>query len=184
MPPDRHNDQAYRIAWSADVLYFCDDRWWEWHHGKFDKWPGLIVRLHAAKHDFQDPRIKVLRRIGKEGMAPPAIRDGICHGQDSGYQAINVAVLLGARRIVLLGYDMDAPLVNGKPKLHWWGDHPGGTSPSVFQSMLKSYPSLAAELKTRGIEVVNCNPASKLAVFPKMPIEQALPLNTSQAATG
>lgn len=175
-------NDAWRLAWGADVLYFCDDKWWEWHHKKLAGWPGIIVRLHAPKHDFGDPRIKVLRRIGKEGMAPPEVRDGICHGQDSGYQAINLAVLLGARRIVLLGIDMHAPLVNGRPKLHWFGDHPGGTAPGVFASMLVNYPRLADELKKRGIEVVNCAPGSKLTVFPMMKLEDALPLSQAAAA--
>ena len=164
-------NDAYRIAPWADVLYFCDDKWWQWHAKKLADWRGLIVRLAGGQHDFGDARIKVLKNMDKAGLCP--FRDGLHNGSNSGYQAINLAVHLGAKRILLLGFDMQAPLVNGRPKTHWFGDHPGGTSPSVYSQMLPWFDSLVAPLAKRGVEVINCTPGSAIKVFPRAGIEEA-----------
>lgn len=173
-------NDAYRLAPWADVLYFCDDKWWQWHHEKLREWGGLIVRLQGGKHDFGDRRIKVIRNYGRQGhnKAPEGLcklRDGVFHGQNSGFQAIGLAVHLGAKRIVLLGYDMHAPHVNGHTKTHWFGDHPGGTSPKVYEQMRQDFPLLVAPLKARGVEVLNATPGSKLDTFPRKPLAEALP---------
>lgn len=167
-------NDAYRIAPWADVLYFCDDRWWQWHHKKVGDWKGLIVRLQGGHHDFGDPRIKVLRNLDeKRGLADR--RDGLHTGQNSGYQAINLAVHLGARRLVLLGYDMQADQSSGPARTHWFGDHPGGTSPTVYEIMLPHFASLVKPLAERGIEIINATPRSRLRDFPMKRIEDALP---------
>lgn len=166
-------NDGYRIAPWADVLYFCDDKWWEWHHKKLANWGGLVVRLQGGKHDFGDARIKVLRNLDQvDGLADR--RDGLHHGRNSGYQAIGLAVHLGAKRIVLLGYDMHAPLVGDRVRTHWFGDHPGGTSPAVYEIMKPAYASLPKAVAARGIEVINASPGSALRMFPCRDIGQAL----------
>lgn len=169
-------NNAYELAPWADVLYFCDDKWWsQFGHGKkLVDWNGLIVRLQSGNHDFGDPRIKVMRNIDQRGGLAEA-RDALATGQNSGYQAINLAVHLGAKRILLLGYDMEAPFVNGRLKTHWFGDHPGGTSPHVYDQMLPWFDTLVQPLKERGVEVVNCTGGGRLRCFPRMSIQEALP---------
>lgn len=167
-------NNAYVLAPWADVLYFCDCKWWRWHHQKLTGWKGMIVRMQGGAHDFGDARIKVLRNLDvKGGLADR--RDGLHNGQNGGYQAINLAVHLGAKKIVLLGYDMHAPLVNGRPQTHWFGDHPGGTNPSVYDTMLPWFETLVRPLEKRGIEIVNCTPGSAIRVFPRKPLQDALP---------
>lgn len=166
-------NDAYRLAPWADALYFCDCKWWQWHHKKLADWKGLIVRMQGGMHDFGDPRIKVLRNLDeKRGLAER--RDGLHNGQNSGYQAINLAVHFGAKRILLLGYDMQGVLEGPRVKTHWFGDHPGGTNPIVYEKMLPHFESLPPLLEKRGIEVINCTPGSALRVFPMRSIERAL----------
>jgi hypothetical protein len=173
-------NNAYALAPWADVLYFCDCKWWQWHHKKVGDWKGLIVRLDGGLYNFGDPRLKVMRNVETSGLC--AARDGLNTGRNSGYQAINLAVHLGAKRIVLLGYDMHAPLVNGRPKSHWFGDHPGGTSPSVYSQMLPWFETLVKPLAERGIEVVNATPGSKIGCFPKKSLQDALPVVLQRVA--
>jgi hypothetical protein len=175
-------NDAYRLAPWADVLYFCDDRWWQWHAKKLADWKGMIVRLQGGGHDFGDARIKVLRNLDeKKGLAKR--RDGLHTGQNSGFQAINLAVQLGAARIVLLGYDMRSVLEGGKEKTHWFGDHPGGTAGRVYeQIMLPHFESLVKPLAELGVQVINATPGSKITCFKKLPIEQALPDAEAAAA--
>ena len=167
-------NDAYRLAPWADVLYFCDDRWWQWHNAKLGGWKGLIVRLQGGQHDFGDPRIKVLRNLDEKGGLS-ARRDGLHTGKNSGYQAINLAVLFGATRILLLGYDLQAPLVGGRPKTHWFGDHPCGTNPSVYDEMLPWFDTLPKPLAALGVEVINCTPGSALKTFPRRTLADVLP---------
>jgi hypothetical protein len=164
-------NDGYRKAPAADVLYFCDDKWWTWHHKALASWGGLIVRLEGGKHDFGDKRIKVMRNYGREGFCD--IRDGLMTGRNSGFQALNLAAHLGAKRIVLLGYDMRAELGGRVPKTHWFGDHPGGTSPDVYNQMRPLFATIAAPLADRGIEVFNCSPGSALTAFPRVCIDEA-----------
>lgn len=169
-------NNAYLLAPWADVLYFCDDKWWQQYgHGKrLQDWQGMIVRLQGGQHDFGDKRIKVLRNLDQKGGLSKD-RSGLHTGQNSGFQAINLAVHLGAKRILLLAYDMDAPVVNGRAKTHWFGDHPGGTSPRVYDVMLPWFATLVKPLADLGIEVVNCTGGGRLQCFKKMSIQEALP---------
>lgn len=94
-------------------------------------------------------------------------------GGNSGFQALNLAVQFGARRIVLIGFDMQD--IGG---LHWYGRNrwPQANNPNEGQmkrwatSMEKAAPALTE----RGVEVVNASPTSALAVFAKMSVEAAL----------
>ena len=166
-------NDGYRLAPWADVLYFCDDKWWRWHHQKLADWGGLIVRMAGGHHDFGDARIKVLKNNDTAGLCE--FRDGLNTGRNSGYQAINLAVHLGAKRILLLGYDMKGgPVENGRVKTHWFGDHPGGTSPSVYSTMLPWFDSLLAPLVRRGVEIVNCTPGSEIRCFPLGKLDEIL----------
>lgn len=174
-------NDAYKLAPWADVLYFCDDRWWRWHNAKLAAWKGMIVRLQGGEHDFGDPRIKVLRNLDeKKGLAKR--RDGLHTGQNSGYQAINLAVHFGAKKIVLLGYDMRTVIEGGRDKTHWFGDHPGGTATRIYeQIMLPHFPSLLKPLNEIGVEVINATPASALRCFRMLSLKDALP-DSEQAA--
>jgi hypothetical protein len=70
-------------------------------------------------------------------------RNGLATGHELGYQAVNLAYLLGAERVVLLGYSMK-PLPDGR--MHWFGDHPIKTHASIFSSMLNNFRALAKAL--------------------------------------
>jgi hypothetical protein len=116
-----------------------------------------------------DPAIYTLHNHGAAGLCEKT--NGLMTGQNSGFQAINLAVLAGAKRIALLGYDMKA--TGGKA--HWFGDHPIQTAPSVFSAMINNFPSLVKPLGTLGVEVLNCTPGSALECFPKRALESVLP---------
>lgn len=167
-------NDSLRLAPWADAHYFCDDKWWRWHKDAewFTAYKGPRYTLENLGV-IKDPTIRHLRNAGREGFC--AEPDGICTGQNSGHQAINLVAHLGARRILLLGYDMCAPPgKKGRPKLHWFGDHPIPTSPGVFRAMLPHFKVLAPHLAARGIKVVNCTPSSMLRVWPITSVERMI----------
>lgn len=92
-------------------------------------------------------------------------------GLNSGFQAINLAYHFGARRIVLLGYDMQ----HTGGKTHWHGDHPRGlTNAEGISSWVKYFRPLAEDLARLGVEVVNCSTDTALTCFTRAPLEATL----------
>lgn len=153
-------NDAYRYAPWADVLYGCDSKWWHWHKGVPD-FAGLKYTLQAGATTF--PGVQLIRQTGDHGLEldPGAVKTG----KNSGYQAINVAVHLGAKRILLLGYDMQGG--------HCFGNHPDGSRPP-FALCRPKFKTLVEPLRALGVKVVNCSRATALDAFPRMPLEEAL----------
>jgi hypothetical protein len=156
-------NDAYRLAPWADVLYAADQQWWTWHNG-VPSFTGPKYAI-ASSDPVTWPDVQVLQNTGQYGLElePTGLRAGF----NSGYQAINLAVHLGARRIILLGYDM-APAANGLS--HWFGEHPGG-KPSPYPQMRDAFDSLIAPLEALGIWVWNCSRVTALTAFPVMRLE-------------
>ncbi len=164
-------NDAWRLAPWADVLYGCDWRWWL-KHGGVPGFKGIKVSLSNSRGHLDDfPEIRLLENTGVEGLE--VRRGGLRTGRNGGYQAINLAVHLGARRILLLGYDMKA---GDDGRTHWFGDHADWpTRPNIFATaMLPHFAGLAAALRGAGIETINCAPETALTVFPTLDVETAL----------
>jgi hypothetical protein len=108
----------------------------------------------------------------------------IHHGHGGGYSMLNLAFLMGARRIILLGYDLKyAPDYDGRNRhtgsapRHYFGEYPSALQhwPSarvqngVHVELLGLYESVA---KQNAVEIVNCTgPNSALTCFPSRSIE-------------
>ena len=103
--------------------------------------------------------IKVLISKDEPGLSKA---QGIIHrGDNSGYQAINLALLLGAERIILLGFDL---MMTGTQR-HWFGDHP---DPMNVTSNYPGFISHFATIKPEeyGLEIWNCSRRTALNCFP------------------
>ena len=159
-------NDGYKLAPWAFALYAADSKWIEWHDG------APSFRGHKYSIESQQtttrPGWAVLRNTGYVGLdlEPKCLRTGF----NGGYQAINLAVHLGAKRIVLLGYDM-APAPNGLG--HWFGEHPDGTV-SPYQQMREAFDTLVEPLAAEGISVVNSTRRTALTAFPCVPLDVAL----------
>lgn len=95
-------------------------------------------------------------------------RDGIHFGGNSGYQAMNLAYLMNASRIYLLGYDMQKIGCLS----HWHGDHPRCMpSRQAFDSWVLQFDALASDLKAEGVQVVNLSRETALSCFDRAGIE-------------
>ena len=162
---------ALRLPPRADVLYSSDARWWDHHQPFFyglklglapaPAFPGVFTLRPDTESVFSDDPTALA--TGRGG-------DGYAHYNSSGYQAINLAVLLGAKRILLLGYDLR--VADGKH--HFFGDHPRAFGQADhYASMRGAFIKLPQALAARGVEVINCTPGSALDYFPKLPLEQA-----------
>ena len=85
---------------------------------------------------------------------------------------VNLAYLFGAKKIILLGFDMKR---DKDKKSHWHGDHPGFLNKSLpVEKWIKNFKQLALDLKSEGVHVINATRDSDLECFEKQKLEVAL----------
>jgi hypothetical protein len=169
-------NDSYKIAPFANILYACDVKWWEWHDGAVEFKGKKITHEYAKRHGVESirppyPGIDVLLSTGECGFdeRPNCIR----HGGNSGYQALHIAMHLGAKNIILLGYDMH----NKSGKHHWFGQHPRPYHNSDnlrYKRWLECFETLVEPAKKRGQRIINCSPGSELTCFENMELEECL----------
>lgn len=164
-------NDAYRVV-AADVLYAADVRWWQWHVNVPDyDMPRLKYVADAAALEYRRALIPI-HVTKRDGLETKPI--GVSSGGHSGYQALNLAVHFGARRIILLGYDMqsavDDPL---RHHAHALGEHPDQSHPT-YASRIGVYETIVQPLIDLQIDVINASRASAITAFRRLPLHAAL----------
>lgn len=166
-------NDAHRLAPWADVLYSSDRRWWN-HYKGVPEFTGMKYGVGSGTGKQNPyakcPDVVVLKNTGYDGIEtnPTALRTG----RNSGFAAVNLAVHLGAKRILLLGYNLGYR--NGRA--HFFGNHPAGLTQTtgLYPGFRRSFDRVAPVLAGMGIEVVNCTPQSSLSAFPLKTLREAL----------
>ena len=158
----------------ADVVYGCDGPWWRSVQGlKAFKGLKLAYEPTVCGSEYGIQRVEIPDAkeerflFGKIGV--------VGSGRNSGFQAVNLAAQFGAKRIILLGFDLQ-----GETGAHWYGrnnwmqaNNPDQWS---YQRWQQAFEFAAPELKARGIEVINASRNTALKCFRCVPISDALEL--------
>lgn len=159
-------NKAFLYIPFAQVLYWSDTRFFEWYEKEIEQFKGIKV---TCRPEPKRANIINLLNTGKNGLETMSY--GIRDGGNSGYAAINLAYHLGAKTIILLGFDM---YTNGK-ETHW---HDGYTSTAntdvMSKLMIPNFDTLVSPLEKRKVKIYNASLNSKLECFPKITIENAL----------
>lgn len=170
------NDNYQLCPW-ADYLYACDPHWWERHQDN----PALLnfrgkkytqdknwndspnyAKIHE-KHD-----ITTIESRGGNGLSLD--KNYIYQGSHSGYQAINLAYHLGAKKIILIGYDQK-PSAEGQ--YHWFKNYEGMCK-SNYNSQTSALITIADHAPELGLEIINCTIDTALTCFPKKDLKDVL----------
>jgi hypothetical protein len=159
-----------RLAPWADVLYGAGSdggQWWPQNGPTLTDYPGLRFTLDPKAA----PWATVLKQTGFTGIETDP--SGLRTGKTSGYQAINLAVHLGASTIVLLGYDLQE---GPQGKQRWFGAHPWPTRPwrELARMIAPAFETATAPLRALGVRVINASRATALTCFERMPLAEAL----------
>jgi hypothetical protein len=171
--------QNVDLAPWADVVYGCDPAWWKHRQGLPD-FSGLKIAWEGSRlDDYPDiHRVKIPERpkANRDKYIDDLVLDPVGTvgaGGNSGYQALNLAIQFGSRRIILIGFDM-----TDRNGVHWYGRNfwPMANNPmdSNFRRWIAAFEKAAPILRDIGAEVINASPHSALSCFPKQSIEQAL----------
>lgn len=165
-------NNSWRLAPWADVLYGCDFSWWRKQNGV----PGFkgIKVSQDRKCPRMYPEIKTVNCVrGYETSGKMvAQRGSIGWGGNGGFQAVNLGIQFGSKKIVLVGFDMRID-----KGLHWHGKHEDGLhNPhnGQVERWRKALDAAKPSLDAAGVRVINCSQVSALIAYPKMKFEDAL----------
>lgn len=145
----------------VQVLWFGDSRWHDWHRDWAMSFPG--IRVHCVDRlEGKKGYHRLLRGRKMYGIDETPGR--VAWNRNSGASAINLAWHLGAKRVVLYGFDMHD---GEKGEGHWHNDHQV-KQPNPYYRFLKCFPFIAKDAEVLGMEIVNATPGSAIDVFPIM----------------
>lgn len=162
--------ENYRLCPTADVVYGCDGPWWRSRHGLPD-FPGAkLAHDTAVCAMYRDVHKIEIDDVDRFLFAVPG---RIGSGGNSGFQALNIAAQFGARKILLVGFDMHTGA-----GVHWYGmntwnmaNNPGDPQLMKWRS---AFASQAVVLRKMGVEVVNASPDSAIRCFPIRSVEETM----------
>lgn len=162
---------SWRLAPWADALYGLDRGWWLANDGarkfnglKFSPSPSAC-KVFGLQYVKLRPRAEIL--TAEKGVIGCGLREG---GGHSGFQAVNLAVQFGVKRILLVGFDMS--LANGD---HWSADKGVAKADRKrTENWRVAMDGCVDQFDRLGVEVVNCTMASALTAYRKLPLSQAL----------
>jgi hypothetical protein len=166
------NDAARYLPW-ATALFSLDHRWIKNQRKEIETFKGEKYLAVGESFDFDvAPEAIYLRREHGKGFSinPERIYMG---GGNSGFGAVNVALLQQSLRIILLGFDF----CKHAGALHWHGEYPwaGGFTSVMWAKWAQLLDDQASFLKRKGVEVYNASDVSLLNQYTRVPLT-ALPL--------
>lgn len=171
-------NKAHRFMRDAAIFFFADHLYYERNkapHGDNDFWKfnGEHILTTADIEISENSRIKRVK-LEREGFSVESDHIG-CPSErprNTGWQAINLAYLAGARKIVLLGYDCKPGQFGSGAS---WA-HPSTPGQEVYERYINEFNELAEAIKESGVdlEIINANPDSALECWPKCKIEEVL----------
>ena len=165
-------NDCWRVVPSAQILYAADAPWWK-HHQWASSFKGERWTQHRGPRGWHEEAagqgLQVIRSASLNGVSTTP---GLIHtGANSGFQVLNLAILGGAKRIALLGYDMGP----SDGLSHWFGDHPGQLNKSSpYAVFRRAFDEAAPQIEALGVEVVNCSAQTSLTCFPRADLRTLL----------
>lgn len=160
------NSAVYLGARICPVLFFSDPEFLDEFEPAVNAYSGkMVTSTEKTIRDF--PWLYRFKR-SPEGLHTG---DRLGFNFTSGAGAINLALTMGARRVLLLGCDC-------KPigEVHHWHPKFIHNAPDPYPQFLIGYANVARHLPRvfPGREVINLNPDSAIPDFPKRPWQEFL----------
>jgi len=152
-------NRSWELAPQASLLYGADYDWWDDNQGipafRGEKWTQDKEGGVACARRWG---LACIRSELRDGMS---FDPGLVHqGYHSGYQLVNLVVLFGVWRILLLGFDCQS--TGGKR--HYFGDHQGRLNKAApYLEWQAAWKRAAPQLAAAGVEVINCSRQTALA---------------------
>lgn len=164
------NSSLYSVPF-AQVLFFGDERWELQNRAAVKAFQGRV--LSSTWGHVNCNYIEFLRRP-KPSEVPAGLSANPCEAwmrHTSARGAINVLCHLGVKKIVTLGLD-GGPDKNGRTHHHQ--PHSHGMMSDIWTLQRAELEGVAPVLKSRGVELVNASPGSRIPFWPIVKLEDCL----------
>lgn len=170
------NEAGLTFAPWADILFWSDIRWVQWNAERMHLHRG-DMRYTCQKFGIDEipgARLVRFRHHRPDGSVIAFEEDPRCvAGHDGGSKCINLAYHTGARRAVLLGFDMhDLPMDRWRDG-NWHSAHQAPPLEGQRARFREAHERMAAALPA-GFEVLNATPGSALTCWPMIELEEIL----------
>ncbi len=166
-------NMAYKFgADFIDIVFIGDLGFLKTNTTDLQNFNGLIVT--CAPMFPPSPNIKTLMRDRKKTTGIVDDPTKVAWNGHSGGSAINLAIHLGAKRIVLLGFDLNSSPAN---EHHWHKYYQ--TKSQKLQNVsyilhMRGYADIAKDAEKLGVEILNASPTSAINVFKKVTLKECL----------
>jgi hypothetical protein len=160
-------NDSWRLCPEADVIYGTDMKWWKFAIDSIKK--HFNGDLWTQRQQWTElPEEIGIKCMESECKPDICTESGKIHtGSNSGFAAINLAYHLGAKTIILLGYDMQ---LEGNKRHHDLVKRPDALNVgSNYNSFSKHFDSINP--KKHGIEILNASRRTLLNCFPLVDLE-------------
>jgi len=150
------------------VCVFGDLKWFNFHKGKLEQFPNPVITNQPYLYEKGPDWLLTVPRH-KQGLS----REVLTWGGNTGSIGLSLALLLGARRVFLLGFDMK---LGKEGKANWHDANIGKPNGASYLRFGDAFKRMAADLPAvfPGREVINLGPDSALECFPKADLNSYL----------
>lgn len=156
---------AFRQGIDVCTLSFFEDiAWFNFEEANLESFPG---RVATSSEEIPEDHPWVYRLERKvEGLHTGG---AVGFGGNTGCSAINLALLMGAKRVFLIGFDCRL----GTEREMNWHNHrhePANESPELFLKFQEGFYAIARDREAvfPDCQIINCTPHSALRAFPTM----------------
>jgi 2-polyprenyl-3-methyl-5-hydroxy-6-metoxy-1,4-benzoquinol methylase len=163
-------NEAFRLGSRlVDWNHFTDVSWWQRHREELMEYDGVATTTQQLVYD-KNVRILKSKQRGIEFNNTSMV----AHNRNTGLGAINIAIHLGAARIILLGFDMKKTNSNTD---HWYDRDDQQLRENTFRMHRKYALEVWEDVEAHGgIEILNASPDSGLPFWPKISLDEAFNL--------
>ncbi len=172
-------NSSYKLGSFINYCWFGDYEWWL-NETNLKEYSGFIAHCNERSDLFVGNRSFARSRSKPSGIETNPMQ--VAWNASSGGSAVNFAYHLGARKIVLVGYDMQT--VCGRK--NWHDEHPVPESvirgnvyaseqaylDDLYKRFRKPFKDIKKDAESMGINIINCTPGSALTEFPIMSLTE------------
>lgn len=150
------------------LCLFSDAHWFLAMEDELESYAGRVV-TQCEDNVVERPWVSRMARR-ESGLHT----DALGFGGNSGCSAINLALIMGARRVILLGFDCR---MGNQNEMNWHDRRVEPANPEVFSKFFEGFEAIARQLPVvfPGRQVLNATPQSALPCFPLVDLDTILP---------
>lgn len=148
------------------MCVFGDIKWFDKFNKPLQNFKRPVLTNNPYLHTRNIDWLCSTKRMNKGLSKDPSLLGWNGH---TGSVAINAALIMGAKRIMLLGFDM---VLDRKAGPNWHKEILSVPNEQCYQRFLDGFHYICRDLSLfPGVSIINLNPDSKLERFPKMSFE-------------